>query len=403
MTHLVQDYKALPGPSDETIAVASDLGSSFRELLASLPGRPERPMDVARSVQADKSVAHRLVTALSKKSHCDLLITVPGPGPLADIVNSARRLGVPDSVCAAATEAVSKFDNLVQSLAGDRLTFDAMMSEWVDEARVQIDTAARQMIFRGMKQLKGVCAEAQFTTFMFHPTSGSDERIDMLNLDGIIEFQRVRARGEMCIIGHSGIAGGAADLQPSRTIVEEFSSAPAPALQVGGTSTKATLRIDWQGKLGRGNTRDVVTREIYPGGVTRHRSAPNRRFGSVAAEPLVPSKMAIVDVLFHKDLFPTCIPTFQVLATGLRGFADPNDPESTHERIYIDTELQAFGVGAVHQMQTPEVPRYRQLLESQCATMGWNLSHFRAFRARVEYPIVNSQMQFVIPIAEKPQ
>jgi hypothetical protein len=360
-------------------------------------------MDVARSVQADKSVAHRLVTALNKKSHCDLLITVPGPGPLADIVDSARRLGVSDSVCAAATEAVSKFDNLVQTLAGDRLTFDAMMSEWVDDARVQIDTAARQMIFRGMKQLKGVCAETQFTTFMFHPTSGSDERVDMLNLEGIMGFQRVRARGEMCIIGHSGIAGGASDLKPSRTIVEEFCSTPAPVLRVGGTATKATLRIDWQGRIGRGHTRDVVLREKYPGGVTRHRTNPARQFGSVAAEPYVPSKLAIVDILFHKDLFPTCIPTFQILATGLRGFADPNDPESTHERLFIDTALQAFGAGSIHQMQTPEVPRYRDLLESQCADMGWNLAHFRAFRVRVEYPVVNSQMQYVIPIHEKQQ
>ena len=58
MPLLTRNPHELPGPSDETIAVASDLGSSFRELLASLPGRPERPMDVARSVQAGWASVH---------------------------------------------------------------------------------------------------------------------------------------------------------------------------------------------------------------------------------------------------------------------------------------------------------------------------------------------------------
>ncbi len=388
------------GPSAVTIAVAERLEASFKELLAALPGKPERPMDVARAVQADKSVAHRLVTALGKKSPCDLLMTVPGPGPLTEIVHAARKLGVSVPICEAALDATMRFGSHVQSLAGDRLTFDAMMSEWVDDARAQIDTAARQMIYRGMKQLKGVCAETQFTAFMFHPTAGSDERLDMLNLDGIMGFQRVRARGEMCIVGHSGVANSATGAELSRTIVPEFCSVPAPTFKIGGPPDHATYRLDWNGKLGREHTSDFVVRELYRGAVTRHRTVPTRAFGSVASEPIVPSRMAIVDVLFYKDVFPTCIPMFQVLATGLRGFADPNHPPSTHEKIYIDTELQVFGVGAVHQMQTPEVPRYRQLLESQCAQMGWDLKQFRAFRVRVEYPIVNSQMQFVIPIPE---
>ncbi len=359
-------------------------------------------MDVARSVQADKSVAHRLVTALAAKSPCDLLMTVPGPGPLAEIVQAARKLGVAKPVCEAALDATARFGSLVQSLAGDRMTFDAMMSEWVDDARVQIDTTARQTIFRGMKQLKGVCAETHFTAFMFHPTPGSDERLDMLNVDGIMGFQRVRARGEMCMVGHSGLAGSAAGAESSRTILPEFCSAPVPTFRIGGPLDKATYRLDWNGKIGREHTHDVVVREIYRSAVTRHRRVPERGFGSVATEPIVPSRMAIVDLLLYKDVFPTCIPTFQVLATGLRGFADPNDPPSTHDKFYIDTELQVFGVGGVHQMQTPEVPRYRQLLESQCKLMGWDLTQFRAFRVRVEYPIVNSQMQFVIPIPEKP-
>jgi len=400
MTQELPNATSMTGPAPEVLDVARELEAAFRELLDALPNKPERPMDVARSVNADKSVAHRLVTALSGKSPSELLITIPGPGPLAEIVRAARAQGVATPVCQAAQDAAIRFGNMVRSLAGDRLTFDAMMSEWVDDAREQIDTAARQMIFRGMKQLKGVCAETQFTAFMFHPCPGSDERLDMLNIDGMMEFQRVRARGEMCMIGHSGLAGSAAGAEASRTLLHEFCSKPAPTFRVGGTSDRATFRLEWNGGLGRGHAHDVVVREIYRNAVTRHRAAPARAFGSVAAESIVPARMAIIDVLFYQDVFPTCIPMFQVLATGLRGYADPNDPPSTHDSYCIDTELQAYGVGNVYQMQTPEVPKYRQILESQCNYMGWDMTKFRAFRVRIEYPIVGSQMQFVIPLPE---
>ena len=51
-------------------------------------------------------------------------------------------------------------------------------------------------------------------------------------------------------------------------------------------------------------------------------------------------------------------------------------------------------------MATPEVPFHRRLLESQIASVRWDIREFRAFRVRVDYPIFDTQMMCIIPLPE---
>src|SRR4051812_35003649 len=109
----------VPPPPKEVLEVAKRLHASLSGLIGALPGQPQRPMDLARRVGADKSVAHRLVTALTKGPNIGVLMALPGPVPLVSIVQAAKRLGVGEHLCAGALEAFGQFDGLIQSLAGD--------------------------------------------------------------------------------------------------------------------------------------------------------------------------------------------------------------------------------------------------------------------------------------------
>lgn len=400
MTAVASLSNFIPDPPPEALATADQLHAAFSKLVAALPGQPQRPMDLARAVNADKSVAHRLVTAISKGAHLGMLITIPGPAPLLEIIQAARRLGVPATLCAETTEAVGRFDSLVQELAGDRATFDAMMSEWVEDARSHVDTAARQMIFRGMKHVHGVAAETSYTAFLIHPSQTSPDRADLMTLDGLIGLHRVRSGGNLVVAKTSDLAVSVSVVDSTRRLLQEYCSKPVPAFKTSGPITALTCVMDWEGRLGHRQTCDVVVGEVDRGLLGYHRSKPEREFGGLGCCPWVPVREAIVDLLLHRDVFTTCIPNFIMSRTGIHGMIDPNDPSRLHDRIRFDCQMQAFSVGGASQMSTPEVPFHRRMLEGQTSSVGWKLSEFRAFRVRVDYPIFDTQLMYIVPVPE---
>lgn len=380
--------------------VAERLRGSFRRLLAEIPGRPQRPMDLARRIDVDKSVAHRLMTAMQKPTPMSLLLSLPGPAPLVEVAAAARRLGVDPEVCKEAIRTAEEFDGLVQKFAGDRATFDAMLCDWVDDAREQIDTAARQLIFRGMKHVHGTAAETAYTAFLLHPNAASTDRGDELALDCVLGLHRVRSSGHLSVKTTSDLRGSATVAESARMLLEEFCSKPTPVFRTHGPEKAMTCVLDWNGRLGRHHTSDVVFGEVHRRVFSYRRSSPARQYGGLGCTPWVPTRRAIVDLLFHRDVFPGLIPTFIVSRTGIHGMPDPNDPQRAFDLIRMDCPLQVIAPGAVAGLVTPEVPFHRRLLESQTASLGWNLDEFRGFRVRIDYPIFDAQLMYVIKLPE---
>ena len=387
-------------PPAEAVRVAGALHGSLERVISALPGRPVRPMDLARAIHADKSVAHRLMSALAKGPEVGMLVTIPGPAPLGDMVRTAQDLGVESGLCSDALQAIADFDHLVQSLAGDRSTFDAMMSEWAEDARAQIDTSARQLIFRGMKHVHGIAAEVAYTAFLLHPSNTSSERGDEMALDCLLGIHRVRSGGRLKVSKTCDLRGSATVAASSRTLLEDYCSRPTPVFKTLGPKEATTCTMDWNGRLGIQHTSDVVIGEMNRHVFSYRRSSESRRFGGLGCSPWVPVRRAVVDLLLHRDVFPTCIPQFVMSRTGIHGLPDPNDPSRYHDRIRIDLQMQALNAGSLLHSTVPEVPFYHSMLESQCQSVGWNIREFRGFRVRIEYPIFDSQLMYVIPLPE---
>jgi hypothetical protein len=400
MTKVLTKPEIVDEPPKDALEVAAVLHATVGKLITALPGQPQRPMDLARKVNADKSVAHRLVTALSKAPNIGTLITLPGPVPLGEIVQAAKRLGVDPALCADSLDAIARFDGLIQSLAGDRATFDAMMSEWADEARGPIDTAARQMIYRGMKHVQGVAAETGYTAFVQHPSATSAIRGDCIALECLLGLHRVRSGGNLVIRRTSDLMNAAVVADSTRCLLDEFCSKPVPTFRTSGPAAGVTCELDWNGRLGRLQTCDVVVGEVHRNVLIRCRTSPEREFTGVSCCPWVPVRRAIFDVLFHKDIYPMCIPTFAFSRTGAHGTPDLNDQSRLPDRIRVDCSTEAFGIGTIARMATPEVPFQRRLLETQIAALNWDIREFRAFRVRVDYPIFDTDMMCIIPLPE---
>lgn len=382
------------------VVVAEMLTVAFRSLVGAIPGGPSRPMDVARALGVNKNLTHRVTTALNESEPLAALLAMPGPGPLQRMADRASELGVGARVCQEARDAARRFDDLIRSVAGDRTLFDAMVSEWVPAARSQVDAAARQSVYRGMRQILGVSAETKFNVCIFKRSETVPGRVDFLDIDGQLGVRRIQSGGRLFLTISSNLLGHSAGSPTTRSVLTEFCSAPPPTFKIVGPSSRSVYEIEWNDTLGRASARDVVIGEMRRGAFLLERPKPEEVYTGLADCMSVPARRFVSDVLFHRDVYKGAIPVFRVLTTGDKGIVMANDQSHDHERIKIDAEIQAIPEGRITEVPTPEVPFYRRLIESQTAAAGWDIRAFRAFRICFDYPIFDSQMQWLIPLPE---
>lgn len=394
---------ALSSASDvrrSAIAVSNILSDSFRILLGELKSKSTRPTDIAHLLGVNKNLAHRVCTSLGKSEPLGALLAMPGPGPLKRLVDRAAERGASGEACRAAREAVYRFDDLIRSVADDRTSFDSIVSEWVPEVRSQVDAAARQSVYRGMRQLLGVFAETKFNVCVFKRSDSRPGRVDCLALDGQLGVRRIQSSGRLFLTISSNNIGHSKGSPTTRSVLTEFCSSPPPEFKIIGSDASATYEVQWAEKVGKASSRDIVVGEMRRGAYLLGRPNPDEAYTGIVDCLSVPARTFLSDVLFHRDVYPGAIPEFRVFTTGTKGIVAANDHSHDHERIKIDAEIQAIPEGRVADTMTPEVPAYRRLLETQIAAAGWKIEEFRAFRIRFDYPIFDSQMQWIFPLPE---
>ncbi|MDX9912866.1 MAG: hypothetical protein RBS39_13665 [Phycisphaerales bacterium] len=402
----------IEGNPSEPLTIASDvckgatrvsdaLSSAFRNLIDELNGQSSRPTDISRLLGVNKNLAHRVCTSLNKSEPLAALLAMPGPGPLKRLVDRASGHGASAKTCLEARRAIYEFDELIRSVAGDRTSFDSIISSWVPEVRSQVDTAARQSVYRGMRQLLGVFAETKFNICAFKRSETRPGRVDLLDLDGQMGVRRIQASGRLRLTIVSNNTGNSKGSPTSRTVLSEFCSSPPPNSKITGSGESATFEIEWAQKVGNASAQNIVVREFREGAYLLERPAPTEVNTGIVDCLSVPARRFFSDVLFHRDVYPGSVPTFRVFTTGMKGIVPANDHSQEHEQIKIDAEVQAIPEGRVAEMLTPEVPFYRRMLESQISSLGWRIEEFRAFRIKFDYPIFDSQLQWIFPLPEK--
>jgi hypothetical protein len=382
--------------------VGVDLSAAYQSLVAALPGRPSRPTDIANSLGVTMNLAYRLATALKKDDPLDSLLTMPGPAPLHQVIKIAESKDVAQDICQTARDAVHGFEELIRSVGDNRTTFDALISEWVPEARDQIETTARQLIYRGIRQVKGTSAAVHFQTCLLHPSETNVDRIDELVFEGYLGLERVRLNGNLAL-AVEGIKGGRSLVaESSEILLEDFCSVPLPTFEVVKSPARSISILKWGHTIGRDSAQDVVVGAINRNMLVHYRQSEEEPYAALISGSEAPAKRFIFDVLFHKDVYNECIPFFHVYATGGEAFINPNDPLKEFKRLHVDCEIQSVPTGHIREIKTPEISFYQKMLKSQCDSLGWDLREFRAFRVRLDYPIFESHMQFVIPLPDPP-
>ena len=414
MPQVVQDDEVSSHPAiTERIAAAGrELASSFADLVQSTPGRPLTPQDLARAVGVNKDLAHRLMSALRKRAPMATVYLMPGPEPLRRFLIAIGKKGARAEHIHRAEVAVCSFDSLIKNAAGDRSGLDAIISASLPDMRARFESTAKQLVFRGMRQLKGVAADVTFFTAILHP-SLAGQRHALVMLRGYLGLHRVRPGATFKM----GVVSGGNDPiakpftlarepigDPRGVLLTAFCSGPPVELHVHTKAQDLVYALCWGDSVGRNSVRDLVMAELRPDAMRQHRSSEDPRPKAGLTNAIaVPTRRYIFDLILHAEAYPGWAPTARILETGELGSADPNDMTRDLDVLDVAERVDPMGWG-IERFRAEEIPRYLELLQYVCDNLHWDPQRFRGYRVRIEYPIFGSQVQvaFDVPVASAP-
>lgn len=390
-------------------AVGRSLESTFSALLSNVSGRHEGPTRLARELHIDRILAQRLLAALNKKDPLATAHAMPGPGPLERVINAAKKHGAtPESVDASA-QAVRDFEQLIRSHGGDRSGLDAIIAASLPEVRATFETVAKQWMYRGARQLKGIDAEVQAHTYLLHPGS-NPARHDTVAIRSYLALRRVRPGASVNLGVHSEVSAPLPNHTPPCTLDEqpitdlndlllmEFCSGPSVRLTLRQSGNNAHYLLDWQDAVGQTSSRDVVIAEYRQNLYRRFRTPEDERTKVGIVDGLViPAKVFYCDLLLHEDVYPGREPKLRILELGEYGYAEVNDDSRDVDVLDVNEHITPLGRG-IDSFRAADIPNYIELLNHACKKRGWDPKKFRGYRARIQFPVYGTQIQLAFEL-----
>jgi hypothetical protein len=369
----------------ESRSAIAQLGDAIRRVVAAVPASGIRPTDLARAFDLDYALAWQ-IHALAHQPDGPLTPrVVPKRGAMERFLRAAAK-SAPVSLADDVESAYDAFEQLVKDLAGDRDTFDAMLTlqRPQDGAGLQ---KLRRSAHRANAAVWGVSCRCGIRTLVFHQRPTGEQ--DSLLISGRIGLQRLYADALVSISASSRTWGGSF-LQPGAhpkiviaecELIEPACSRPLPRLDRVIDAERVSrdfLTIDGVGKRGestffwRNLSRDIPGLSNPPHGISAH--------------CVVPTELVLLDLI---------IPRGWLEKPSARAWISPDttrlaipDPSGQY-RLPFEGEAQHLG-SALSNLHSAAAPQYADLVQSEIARLGWDDTEFEIFRLEVQYPVLHS-------------
>lgn len=335
-------------------------------------------------------------------------VYVPRAAAMEKVLKAAISRGVPAQVVQRAEEAFSSFEELVTRHAGDRTSFEAMITGVSGESKESIDLANKRATFRGNTQLWGVHLRTGLNCHVVQPGTrpGSLDTIQVRGWVGLRQLRWSKTMRAAMGTRHRDVLGMPENgpLEPeevlapsSFSLLRRFSVEPLPEFRAVADST-GFGRVEILSR-GVGNTAAFT---FFCAMVSRNSHSfpighPYPQGPCWRTLITLPTETRIEDILVHKDAWsgpPPRVGVYGTQATNPNAIA--NIVEREEDLLPVQESITELGLGA-DALDDPEVPDYPEMMRYVLGKAGWDHSQFRVFRCRIEYPILFSLLRIEFP------
>lgn len=371
------------------------------DLTEGVPGGVRKSRDLQKHFGVDAKLSWQVFRLVSSADPLQASPHVPSANTMRKLLDAARKRGAAEVVIGAVADAYAAFEQHVELHAGDRSSFDSMLSSASDsDEAAAIDLDHRRAIFEGHRHIWGVEVQTFVRAVIMYPgqTRGL---LDYANIRSKLGLKRLRADAPVRVDAVKLYKPGADEDRFDRDhfdpeaarhhgapIIPAFSSSPLPELQM---ETLADGRIatnlvgDAVGRLGAS---DLTFGTVFRNAPLSKRSDGRMGFASSSMSSS-PTRLAVLDVLVHR---PTFGPLDHTLTCyGHVSDISPPPDRTTHPVLPLREKIISPGSGAAG-LRLPDFPRYVDLIRFACDRQGWNLEEMDIYRIRLDYPVLNTAL-----------
>jgi len=381
----------------EIADLGRELRDAFTALVQAISKERPRSVDLATTTGIGKDISNRVLRATRMEDPLAVAHLMPGPVPLRRLITAASRAGdVDDAVAQRASTAVEQYEQLIATHAKDSTGLDVLISGWMPEVRSKLNVLARQSIFRGAAQLYGVDCETHIETAIIIP-SGDGQTADGIALRHLLAVRRGRADARI-VLPMQGIRmpnnaqlgcnlRGEPVQDASEYILKSFCMNVDSDARIVRQHNHSYYLMD-RAMLGLQGTADFVAAERATNCLMLRADSRSNRAGPFV--PItVPARELVFDVLVHRDIYPNEIPVAYQFDTARFGMVTPSAPIAPDAVLEEPSPLPPLGVG-IERLRLGSAERYIPSLEHVLKEIQVDGDLLRAFRLRIEYPLVGS-------------
>jgi hypothetical protein len=414
LTHLSEERRrpALGRPRfhSEALSVLGHLQGALSEVISLIP-QPvpvEKAADLERALKLGKTLAWQVFRMARAPNPLVEGAKLPGPFAMQRFFQAALKAGVPQSKIDVAASAFSEFGRLIKTHAGDRVTFESLMSGLSSRGGDQVELTQRRTAFRANSHIWGVQAETQLSFAAIHPSARNPSLGDMLVLRGLIGLRRLRADVPV-VIARSQISDNKGTLlqferEPidptaptvnGQTVLRDFCSSQMPRLQslaANGGCITIELQDD---AVGNQSKLTCITGDVLRAAQRRY-GEPDNSSDTIRAIVQIPCEVLIHDLLIHEDMYDRPIQPEVGVYTNMLGRLGVAGRDI--DRLPVRVSLERLGQGS-SVLECLEVPRYVEMADHAFERLGWSGDGFTVYRCRMDCPVMQSfvDIRFELP------
>lgn len=383
---------------------------AFAQLIAALPGRIRTASDLQRTLRVDMKLAWQVFKFTQTESIMGA-VHMPGRPSVQKVISAAKRMGLEAALLEAVREATDEFDGLVATHAGDRATFDSMVSARGGDDEDGLTLRQKRAAFRANRHLRGAQAAVQIKSLILRP-SEQPGLLDLVAIQGYTDLRRVRYGGSL-VVSRVRISDDAHRVRPSKweplgpipgkdpgaSLLGAFCSPDLPPFRAVRTSADFVLgELEGQGV---GNQAAVTCIDGYfsRGAVPRYRDESNQ-YGAMLTWVPIPCEALVVDLVVHAGALGSLNPVVGCYSTKLSDSELPGAMESC-DRFPLNESAVFLGRG-LPVLASADLPRHSEMYKAVFDKLGWAGEEFDVFRCRIAFPLMLSSVLVRFDLPERP-